>query len=76
MPGKNTKPKIILIIAVLFGITSLVYFTKQDRVNYQIFFRELYFIPIVLAGFWFGVRGALMASLSITILYLPYTILN
>jgi signal transduction histidine kinase len=28
------------------------------------------------SGFWFGLRGALMTSLSITILYLPYTIIN
>lgn len=61
---------------MLFGITSLVYLTKQDKPNYQIFFRELYFIPLVLSGFWFGLRGALATSLSITILYLPYTLIN
>jgi len=76
MSKKGKQTRILLIIGMLFGITCLIYLTKQDRVNYQIFFRELYFIPIMFSGFWFGLRGAVMTSLSITILYLPYTIIN
>jgi two-component system, NtrC family, sensor histidine kinase HydH len=73
---RDEKARILLIAAMMLGITSLVYLTKQDKVNYQIFFRELYFVPIVLSGFWFGLRGALITSLSITGLYLPYTMIN
>jgi len=61
--GKQTR--ILLIAGMLFGVTCLVYLTKQEKVNYQIFFRELYFIPIMLSGFWFGLCGAVMTSLSI-----------
>jgi len=76
MPTINNKARILLILAMLMGITALVYLVKQDRVNYQIFFRELYFVPIMLAGFWFGLRGAVLSSVGITVLYLPYTIMN
>jgi len=43
--------------------------------HYYIFYRELYFFPLVLAGFWFGLRGALLTSIAITLAYLPITII-
>jgi K+-sensing histidine kinase KdpD len=36
------------------GITFLHYSTQMDRNLQHAFYRELYFLPIVLAGFWFG----------------------
>lgn len=44
--------------------------------HYYIFYRELYFFPLVLAGFWFGLRGALLISITITVAYLPITIMS
>ena len=52
------------------------YLTHQDEAFHHIFFRELYFIPIMLAGFWFGLKGGLSASLLITALYLPFVLLS
>jgi signal transduction histidine kinase len=68
----SRKTKITLIVILVAGISLLHYFTDQSRYYYHIFYGELYFLPIVLAGFWFGLRGALAASLGITACYVPF----
>ena len=35
-------------------------------------FRRLYYIPIIVGAFLFGLRGALLTSVVVTILYLPH----
>lgn len=76
MAQKSDKPKIILIVALVVVISLLHYFTEMQKVYQHIFYRELYFLPLILAGFWFGLRGGLFTSLSITALYLPFTLMN
>lgn len=66
------KTKITLIVIMVVGISLLHYLTDQSRYHYHVFYGELYFLPIVLAGFWFGLRGALATSLGITAAYLPF----
>ena len=66
------KTKITLIVILVVGISLLHYLTDQSRYHYHVFYGELYFLPIVLAGFWFGLRGALATSLVITAAYLPF----
>jgi len=64
-------------IAMLVGvITFLHYSTEMGRIYYHIFYRELYFLPLILAGFWFGLRGGVITSLTITALYLPFTLIH
>ena len=76
MAQKSDKPKIILIVALVVVISFLHYFTEMQKVYQHIFYRELYFLPLILAGFWFGLRGGLVTSLSITALYLPFTLMH
>ena len=74
MAQKNNKTRIILIASLVAGISSLHYGTDLSHRYLHIFYRELYFLPIVLAAFWFGLRGALATSLTITALFLPFTL--
>jgi len=67
---RNTK--ITLLVILVVGISLLHYLTNQSQYHYHIFFGELYFLPIVLAGLWFGLRGALATSLGITVCYTPF----
>ncbi|AGF79576.1 signal transduction histidine kinase [Desulfocapsa sulfexigens DSM 10523] len=73
---KNNKSNLAqkwAILAVLtVGITLLHYNTEQSLYYFHVFYGELYCIPIVLAGFWFGLRGALLVSTTITVFYLPF----
>ncbi len=63
--------KMVLIFSLVTGTTALHYLTRQDQNYFHIFFRELYFFPILLAAFWYGLRGGLVTSAGISILYIP-----
>jgi len=63
--------KILLIITLVTVTTALHYLTRQDQNYFHIFLRELYFLPILLAAFWYGLRGGLVTSVGISALYIP-----
>ncbi len=62
----------LIIVALIMVVSYLHYATRITRHHSHIVYRELYFIPIVLAAFWFGLRGALLGSLAVTIGYAPF----
>ncbi len=66
------KTKITLIVILVAGISLLHYLSDKSLYYYHVFYGELYFLPIVMTGFWFGLRGALATSLGITACYLPF----
>lgn len=71
--GKGGKIKIFFII-FLVGIITVFHYVSEIREHlHHIFYQGVYFLPLMLSGFWFGLRGGLLTSLSITILYLPFT---
>ena len=70
--GRKEKTfKISLVIGVILGISLLHYLTQRQERYYHLFYRELYFLPLILAGIWFGLRGAILSSLFISLFYLP-----
>ena len=76
MPQKYLKARIMIVVTLVAVISSLHYITEVGLIYYHIFFRGLYFLPLILAGFWFGLRGGVITSLSITTLYLPFTLVH
>jgi len=71
VPLKNDKSKKGVVVLLVVVISFLHYFTGMREVYYHIFYRELYFLPLILAAFWFGLKGGMITSLSVTALYLP-----
>jgi two-component system, NtrC family, sensor histidine kinase HydH len=54
------------------GLITLVYREIPDeRVLLNKVLQYLYFLPIVVAGLWFGWRGGVLAALTTSVLYLP-----
>lgn len=69
----NKKTIKLMIIICLIAILSIVIFaTRHSQYHYHSVYREFYFIPLILAAYWFGLRGALLASGSITLFYLVF----
>lgn len=66
------KKKILYIGALVLGVTVLHYSSKMAAAPMHEFYRELYFIPAILAGLWLGRIGGLITSVVITILFLPH----
>lgn len=75
MNSQIRKGQFLFIACLIISITLMHYLTHRDEALRHIFFRELYFIPIMLAGFWFGLKGGLSVSLLITVLYLPFVLM-
>ncbi len=64
----------IVVLTLIILITMLHYVTMQDKAKVHVIYRELYFLPIILAAFWFGLYGGLTAALVVTAFYLPMII--
>lgn len=72
MHRRYEKTKRVVIIVLVAGITGANYMLRRGQTDIAVFFQPLYFVPVILAAFWFGVRGAIATSASITVLYLPF----
>lgn len=73
--------KNIIIDKFFWGITFLVliitifhYSTVMSKWELHIFYRRLYYIPIILAAFRYRLKGGFIVSLIISILYAPHLI--
>jgi signal transduction histidine kinase len=70
-----------VIAALVVVITIFLYVTQRDPKNeffyhLDVIFQELFFIPIVLAALWFGLRAGLFVSFVVSILLAPYIALH
>jgi signal transduction histidine kinase len=73
--NENRRLKFIIVSILVSFITVLHYQTAIDYGLRHVFFRELYFVPIMLAAFWFGLLGGLATSLLISLAYGPYVLI-
>ncbi len=70
---ESSKPLIILVSLIVI-ISALHYSTDPSSDYFHEVYKLLYYIPIILAAFHFGIRGGLVASLAISVIYLPHVI--
>ncbi|MCB2186493.1 MAG: HAMP domain-containing histidine kinase [Deltaproteobacteria bacterium] len=61
-----------VVAGLVAGLTALHYLTLAHYEFLHLAYRDLYFLPLFLAAFWFGLRGALLTSLVIILLYVPW----
>lgn len=67
--------KQLALVAGLVAVFSVLhYITPASRPILHDVWRKLYFVPILLAAFWFGMRGGLFASVLISVIYLPHVL--
>jgi two-component system, NtrC family, sensor histidine kinase HydH len=73
MKRANLLRSALLALAVI-GISLLHYLTPLHRPMLHDIFQRLYYIPIIFAAFWFGVRGGLCTSIIVSIMYAPHVL--
>ena len=66
----------LLIWLPIAAVSILHYQTGAAHHWLHDIFRRLYYIPIILAAFAFGVRGALVASMAASLIYAPHAFTN
>jgi signal transduction histidine kinase len=65
-----------MIAASLLIVSALHYGTPRDPAFHSLHdvWRRLYYVPIILGAFHYGLRGGLIAALAATLLYLPHVL--
>ena len=76
MPFENIQRKILIISATIIAITIIHYSVSHALVYVHDISRRLYYLPIILAAFWFGKRGGLISAASVTLLYFPHALFS
>lgn len=56
------------------GVTSLHYMTTTQHSHLHDILRRLYYIPIILGGLWFALRGGLGIALLTSCVYAPHVL--
>src|SRR5512136_1386147 len=72
-PVKNSNIlRGFILIAFVIGISLLHYLTPLSLPILHDIFQRLYYIPIILAAFWFGFRGGIACAVFVSIAYAPH----
>jgi two-component system sensor histidine kinase HydH len=71
---RNDSNRLAIMAALVIVITALHYSTNIQDARIHDIFRRLYYIPIVLGGLWFALRGGLGTSIVVSILYAPHVV--
>ncbi|WP_028322380.1 sensor histidine kinase [Desulfatiglans anilini] len=74
MAFRHKNLKIFTIVFLILAISALHYFTAPERMVRHTAYRMLFYLPLILGSFWFGLRGAVLVSAAATLFYLPYGI--
>lgn len=60
------------LVAAVAAISGLHYATPSEYFVLHPIYQRLYYVPIVLAAYWFGARGGVVAALVSSIAYAPH----
>ena len=66
----------IAVAALVLGITALHYGTSPRELSLHVFYRDLYWLPILLAALRFGKWGGIITAIVITALYAPHVAMS
>jgi two-component system, NtrC family, sensor histidine kinase HydH len=69
-------PRMILIAVAVLAVTLGHYTIPPVHGGVHDLMQRVYYLPIVLAGFWYGLRGGLLTALAVGLLYLPHIFLH
>ncbi len=68
--------RIATIAGLLLLVSSLHYLTTTQQVGAHDVYRRLYYVPIVLGGVWFALRGGIVTSVLASLLYVPHVLFH
>ena len=68
--------RLTIIAALLLLVTALHYLTTTQEAQAHDIYRRLYYVPIVLGGVWFALRGGIVTSILASLLYMPHVLFH
>jgi two-component system sensor histidine kinase HydH len=76
MARNENQIKAGLIAFTIAAILCLNYFTLPQKTYLHAVYRILFYLPLILGGLWFGMRGALLVCGAVLFLFLPYFLIH
>ena len=76
LPSKTTALRMVIIIVLLLLVTALHYLTTTELHSAHDVYRRLYYVPIVLGGVWFTLRGGILTGMAASLLYVPHVLIH
>ena len=73
---KNFYFRLSIIAVLLLLVTSLHYSTTTQQVGAHDVYRRLYYVPIVLGGIWFALRGGIVTAILASLFYMPHVLFH
>jgi len=64
--------KLLVIATLVLVISTLHYSRIHGNMELHILHRELFFIPILLSTFWFGLRAGVATAITVSAIYAPF----
>jgi signal transduction histidine kinase len=71
---RSSWKQLLLVAGLVLVFSLLHYLTPASRPILHDIWRKMYYVPILLAAFWFGRRGGLITAAAISIIYLPHVL--
>jgi two-component system, NtrC family, sensor histidine kinase HydH len=76
-PFRSLPPRRLPVVALLVLLVSIAhYVTPPTHLLLHNIYQRLYYIPLLLACAWFGLRGGLITAAACIILYSPHILLQ
>lgn len=72
----NAKSRILIVVSLIMSVAIPHYFAAMSRHKYHILCQGLFFLPVILGGFWFGLRGGLAASIGVSVVLTPFIVIH
>lgn len=66
--------RLTVLLLMVGAVTSLHYMTATHHSHQHDILRRLYYIPIILGGLWFALRGGLGVALLVSCVYAPHVL--
>jgi two-component system sensor histidine kinase HydH len=60
------------LLVLVASVSALHYTTSPSHVVWHEVFQRLYYVPIVLGAYWFGVAGGLLVAVTASLVYVPH----
>jgi two-component system, NtrC family, sensor histidine kinase HydH len=75
-PARRPPWRVGILIAWIAGVSLAHYLTPPEHFLLHNVYQRLYYIPILLAAAWFGLRGSLSAAIVCAASYAPHIVLH
>ncbi len=74
MRYRGTQIKAAIIVLMIAAILCLHYLTLPEKAYHHAVYRTLFYLPLILASFWFGLTGALSVCGAVLMTFSPYVL--